>query len=547
MKITKLILVVTALTLAVVSCKKSSQDLTNAIPANAGYVVHINGKSIVEKSNYDIFKNVTVQRGINMAKAMIGNNQDAVNMIDAFTKDVNSIGLDIKGDSYFYTDYASYGFVMGVNDAEKLKNSILNIPGAKEQEMVKVGDDGIYTISTGANAVIVWNKDKFIALGSMGHYFSGGDKDQDLLAVAKKQLTQEDKESINSNPAFANFLKDQKDITVFYSYSPEMIKNMLAMSRVDLPEEILNELNELKGASSIASVSFDKGQITADGKIYYESSDAEKKYKDMAAAMSGSLKGDQLKYISENPIFLTSVNLKGAGIYDLLKKWNLLKDVEPEAAKEGFDLQALMSNVEGDITFALTDILSVTRMRSWGESKSSFPEFTVLVDLKNGKETFDIVKSKLAEADSAREGENEGAPKAIDENTYTADIDGTKGYFGIANNMLYITNSEKIFNGVKSSTPVSAGYDALAKNNMMLMTGNIQSLKAPLLKEIRDNEAKGYADEFVSLFGNYDYTGSVDMGGKGKIEMTDKSQNSLAAICKYLDNVLTGLNDKMGF
>jgi len=551
MKITRLILVVATLTFAFASCEKSSSDkgLANAIPANTGYVIHVNAKSLVEKSNYDIFQNVTVQRGINMAKAMIGSEQVIVDMIDAFTKDVNSLGLNLKNDCYFYTDYNQFGMVLGVNDAEKLKNSILNIPGAKEQELIKTDENGINSISPQENVAIVWNKEKFIVVGNidMYGYKNKDNKDLDVLAMAKKQLTQGEKESINSKPAFANFLKEQKDISVFYAYSPDMVKTMISSTTgQDLPAEITKELEVLEGITSVAYISFDKGEIKGEGKVYYDTPEAEKKYKELSSSICGTLKGEQLKYIPENPMFLVSANIKGAGIYDFVKRLNVLDDAEKGLLEEGINLQSLMSNLDGDISFALTDILSVKKSYSYGKGEtyeydSSFPEMSLLIDLKNGKEALDLLKSKLTEDES----DSDKAPKAIDDNTYTIDMDGTKAYFGLANNTAYLTNSENVYNGLKSSTPISKGYDALAKNNMGLIAGNIQSLKEPVLKQISDDKAKGLTDQFISLFGTYSYTASTEMGGNGTLEMTDKNENSLASIFKYVDKLLTDMNEYM--
>ena len=80
------------------SCNQSS-DLSNAIPADASYVVHINTKSLIEKSQYDIFSNPTVKQGINMYKVML-KDDSKIKFLDDFLKDANSLGLNLKNETY---------------------------------------------------------------------------------------------------------------------------------------------------------------------------------------------------------------------------------------------------------------------------------------------------------------------------------------------------------------------------------------------------------------------------------------------------------------
>ncbi|NDW19153.1 DUF4836 family protein [Dysgonomonas sp. 216] len=540
MRISKLFLVLATAVFAFSSCKKTTQDLADAIPADMGYVVHINTQSMIEKSNYDIFKNVTVQRGINMAKAMIGSEQSVVDMIDAFTKDVNSLGLNLKNEAYFYTDYKTFGVILGVNNADKLKQSLLNIPNMKESEMLKE-EDGIHYISMGNNGVFAWNKEKFLIIASMNmyNYRNSNNESVDMLAMAKKQLTQGKDQSIRSKEAFAKFEGNKKDISVFYAYSPDMFKSMFAMSGITLPEGASAELDKLDGVSQGMYISFEKGEIAASNDMFYNSAEIEAKYKELGASICGELKGEQLKYIAENPIFVMSANLKGAGIYDFLKRIGVIEKIEDEVNDEenGINVQSIVSNIEGDITLGLTNILSIKKERSWGEYDSTFPEFSLMMDMKDGKSLFDLLKMAIGKAESED-------LKQIDENTYSGDIEGTTAYVGLTNNMLYFTNSEATYNAIKSSSTISKGYDALAKGKAVMFAGNIKSLKAPVLKEVSDKEANTLLGEFIDLFDKYEYAGSNE-DANGKLAVTDSSKNSLAVIFQYVDKLLTAMNDKM--
>lgn len=66
----KILFLFLAVSLFFTSCEKSTDSLSNAIPADANYVLHFDNKALIEKSKYDIFKNPTVQQGINVSKAI---------------------------------------------------------------------------------------------------------------------------------------------------------------------------------------------------------------------------------------------------------------------------------------------------------------------------------------------------------------------------------------------------------------------------------------------------------------------------------------------
>ena len=55
------------------------------------------------------------------------------------------------------------------------------------------------------------------------------------------------------------------------------------------------------------------------------------------------------------------------------------------------------------------------------------------------------------------------------------------------------------------------------------------------------------ATDFIDMFDTYDYEMSKDVTGRGKVVMTDKTQNSFATICKFVDDLLVTLNDQFRF
>ncbi|MFR9165789.1 MAG: DUF4836 family protein [Dysgonomonas sp.] len=535
MKFTKLFSAILITALFFASCKDSSKEgLVNAIPADASYVVYLNTQSMSEKSAYDIFQNITVARGINLAKGML-NKKEAIDMLDGFTKNVNSLGLDIKGDCYFYTtDYNTFGFVFGVNDAEKIKTAFTDFSMAKEGDIqVK---DGVYSFSPESDIVMSWDKSKFVIIVSTRFY--GSDGKPDLKALVAKQLAQKKDESIHANPTFEKFLAGKKDISVYYSYSNlTLFENIYGM---DFPEEVKKEIEGLKGISTAMNVSFEKGEIKADNKVYYDTPQTEKKYKDLVAQLSGEIKGDQFKFVSDSSLFVLSANLKGAGIYSYLEKLGLSSYLQDEFKSEVFDVKALFEAVEGDLTFAVSKIAKVKKSFSYGsetvEYDSTEPLISFFADVKDGKKITDIF-STVSEQFAATK---------VDDNTYCIDSETYDVYFGVSNNMFYITNDKTVFNNLQSDN-LKNDYLSKVKGNSAVMTGNFKSLKQMIADEDMGAKYSVLLNNGLDQLDSYFYKANKNVEGEGSLYFTDKSKNSFAVICQYFDQVLTTFNDEFRF
>ncbi|MDR1809952.1 MAG: DUF4836 family protein [Prevotella sp.] len=530
MKKNKLFLAAAIIAVAFASCKKKSSELANAIPVSAAYVACVDIQSIVTKSDYDIFKNETVQRGINLAKGMLGK-KEAVDLLDALSKDVNALGLNIKGDCYIYTDYTTLGVVLGVNDAEKFKQALLDfsLPAdAIEKE------NGIYIVSPDKNAVIVWSNNKFLLAMNISMMYKYAGEKIDMKAAALKQLTQDADESINSVPAFAEFLSAKKDISVYCTLTEsylDFIKS--AMDRYEFPKETMDMLEEWNGAAFGSYVSFEKGEITGEGKVYYPNSDMEKKYKDISASFAGELKGEQLKRIPENAIFAASANVKGSGLYDYLGKVGLFSFINEKDAI-GL-LKTVLDEIDGEITFALTDIATVKKSVDWGngdkyEYDSTEPQFTLLVNCKDGGKAFELLSAKISEEGQSLQ---EVAP-----DVYACG----DAFIAVKGNTLSVTSNQASLDNPAATTSLSA----FSKGKIIALGGDFKPLKEIVSRVILDSGASEITGGLIDLFDTYQLSGKLDVA-EGKIIMTDKSQNSLASFCQWLDKTLTELNGKLNF
>lgn len=557
MKQTKLILIAAILVSALFWSCKDSTELTNAIPSDAIVVIHVDTKSLLMKADYKPLDNKFIKEALEKEKNRGSDRNKAMTeKMEEFLKNPNSSGIDLINDCYLYTGNTSSGVIWGMKDAKKFKETLtksFEVPA----EMIKE-EDGISSIDLSSMAKVGWTKDKILIITASANamYGFGHNNGPDLMELLKKQLKQTEKESINSNKAFAEFVKDKKDISVFYSYNSvanlwgDMASKMTGAYDDQAATGMANIFGKLgdqmKDVNAAGFVSFEKGEIVAENKFYYDTPEAEKRFTELAGKITHELKGDQMKYFAEKPLFLAAMGINGGGIYDYLTDLGLMQFFETMAGSElqemGIDLKSLISNVEGDITLAVTEIKTVMKKGYYGdyEYPSSEPEFTVFADLKDAKPTWDLIKNKVKE-EAAKEKIIDSALVEIDENTYSFKMDeNMKGYAGIKGNTIYITNSEAIYKNISTSTDAKNDFAALAKGNTSFIFGNLSSLRTSLINEFqRDAKAQELAVKGFDLLGDYSFVSDKNMHGKGKIVINDNSGNSLAVICKYIDSVIT--------
>lgn len=521
------------------SCNRSS-ELSNAIPADASYVVHINTKSLIEKSQYDIFSNPTVKQGINMYKVML-KDDSKIKFLDDFLKDANSLGLNLKNETYIFTNYKVYGVVLGVNDAKKIKEAIANLASVKEETIVKDGD--FYLISPESEVCIAWNNSKLILLADIRKtYNDPGKESLDVIQMSKDLLVQSADKSINSNKSYAEFTKDQKDFSAFITMQGldelESLSSYLPYGGYMALNPLKKVLSQFEGVSTGLTASFEKGELVFNSKYYFTTPEVEQKFKDFAAKMSGSIKGDHLKYLTADPVMLFSTNIKGAGIYSYLEELGLLNKLESETenilSKE--QLASLIKGCNGDVTFALTSFKKEHNSPNEAEdvefevSRNTTPECFFMMDIERPADVTDLIKKQMSE----------GGLQCTDlgEGKYSTKIDDKVTlYFGVNKNTFFVTNLQSVYNSLNTGNQTDR-YANLIKAKSAVLYGDLGLIKDAL----GDTPDMAAYKNMLAFLSKYEYTvDNSNFTGKGKLEFADKSQNSLAVICKQIDAAISQL------
>ncbi|NDV66302.1 DUF4836 family protein [Bacteroides sp. 224] len=531
MKQSSLLLILAVLVINFASCKdKKTDQLTSSIPATAINVIHYNTKALIQKAHYNPLDNKMLKKFLDEQKNRGGKDGEMMGHIETLIKKPNSFGIDLIDDSFLYIDKSGTGILWKVNDAKKLRRTLTETFEIPEEMLEE--KDGITIMEPSWGIVVAWTKEKLLFFNQT-RSFSGGSGN--LKEQVIKQLKQGAEESIQANKSFQAFLDNKKDISIFYSYENAM--NLWDVMALQMPviQDFYSSIKELAdGINYGFFVSFEKGEVATDCKIYYKSDEDKEKYMKLMDQYSQDLKVNQLRYFKETPLFVLSTGLKGSGLFQYYKESGLFNLIDEETKEKlsqaGVDLEAIISNIEGDVTFAIHKMIPQGK-NAYGRFDKMMPEATLLVDLKDGKQLWNTFTEIVEKAGDDLNIQNTGS------DAYLMTVEDMVFYLGLSDNTLYITNREAMLNDM-SNTQMNE-FASLAKGKKVFMYGSLDPIKPMLLKEAKDPIAKQLAEKWLNLLGDYSFAAKNVSDGEGKLIITDKSDNSLAVFCKLIDESIT--------
>jgi len=508
------------------SCKKdiTTKELTNALPKTSAFVIQLDVKSLLNKSEFKPAENAIIAEALENAKA--NDSQAAmIKTVESLIKDPNSSGVSVLDDAFLYIDGKVYGALLKVNDKNKLKETL--VKGFDVPESLLLEQDGIVSIDVEETTNVSWSENALLLLGKQSRY-----DDANLKELAVKQLKQGAKESINENKTFGEFLSNKKDISVFYSYENfyPFIKEHGGAGFSGNPIMALYDemFKKFSGISVGGFVSFEKGEILVEQKYLYRDAEAKKMLENIYDKMYNDINGAHLGYIAENPLMAFSTGIKGAGVYDYIAELGLLNDYEGIAnqglSSMGTNLKELISNLEGDFSFA---IHSMPEQQGY----VNIPNFSAFIDTKDIDKMWPLIKTSLG-----------GMAQELKTDNYLFDMGGVKMYFGAKDKTLFFTTVEDVYKNIDGSKSVG-NLKAKAKGETVFLSGNLAPLTPFLLKEMSYATAieKDFMSKGLALIG--DITFVVDKkGGKGVVKITKNDKNSLAVITQYVTDLTSSLN-----
>ncbi|MBP1617961.1 MAG: hypothetical protein H6Q14_1788 [Bacteroidetes bacterium] len=541
-----------------VSCRKSSDNLAESIPAGAESVTHINMESLIKKSNYNIFENATVKRGINMAKAML-KSESAVKLIEDFEKNSSAFGVTLNKDAYFFTKGSYFGLLLPVNDAKKIKESLTKFN--VDASSIKL-EKGVYSFPQTATFNVVWNDEKLLVLVQQT---SLGQDTTQLSAI--KLLTLDQKESILSDKNFEKFSKEQQDISVYYSSSlyadlSSKFENLnkspytigVDKTSQEVAEAFKKIAEEFKGISFGSFISFENGKIKTHTQYYFETPEVETKAKKMAEQTTGEISEKYLQCISQAPILSFVANLKGTGYYNLLTQLGLSKTIATLTKENGIDLKSLIESVNGNVVFSLNELTLIPKDKNLSEmdamltlqDNTAKPKFklSLLAELAPNNKIGTFIDSLLAK-------QSADIIKKTGKAQYSVKKDDLEGFFGVKNNTFYFTTEAATVANLGNTNPKNTYADKV-KGKSCYLYGDFRPLRKFALDYFTQEggpQAAQYKDlvtDGLSLIETVEGYVKPDLTNEATVNFTNKKDNSLASIFKYLDTVLTKLGAQQG-
>lgn len=523
------------------ACGKTVNEQTNAIPKDALYVVQVDAGSLIKKADWNVFENAKISKQIEFFKVAL--DEKSTKLFDSFLKDANAFGVDLKGNAFMYVSTSSAGVVLKVNDAKKLKDVLLAFNIADAKSLIE--KDGAFVYKIDRRMAVAWNKNTLLFMTTEMNRNLGGassitgldGEEVDIQDQALLQLNQKADASINSLKTFADFLGESKDISIYMNMGSDSYSKILNHSM--LSKAMTDGMKTFEGVAYGSYLSFDKGEISMYANCYFEDKDAKKRYNDLMDSMVDKTKGEQVKFLDGNPLFGVTGSWKGDGMKTYLEKMGFWKMFEDAMGSDLQIAEKIISNLNGDVSFAISNVVSVEReYEGFGGEMRKYtteaPEMVLMADCKDGKALMEIITG-LIPAEVLNE-QGSGFEKVTD-NVYKMDIQGISAYCGVKDNMFFCTNIQAVYDNIQNGTKKDNIVSDLAKDKYMTMAGDLQLLKG-VLSSINSNFSNQYVNQFIDMFDSYYAVNEGKTEGEGKVKMRNQDKNSLAQLCLFIDNLI---------
>jgi hypothetical protein len=512
-----LILAVTAI-IFFSSCGSKTNKEGRLIPANAAFVLHLNGQTINSKLPWEEIKQSA------MFKEVYADSTTPA-IVKSVLDNPENTGIDVKNDLLIYMVKDSSGGYVAVEgtvkDTAKFKqfNNSVNNTAATESEK-----DGIHFLAS-EKMIASWKNEKFVLvmdapeMNRMNKPMMNFDSTttsipevkKDLNAVATQIFSLKEENSLGKEEKFTDLMKTTGDVHFWFNVEA------LGLSSSDMPGmaalSMINFKKIYEGSRVTATINFENGKINADFTSYAG--------KEMTAIMkkySGDkINSDMVKRVpSNNVAALFALNFKPEGIREYLKMLGLDGFANMGTAFLGFNLDDFIKANKGDILLSVTDIT---------KDSSGRPDASVLFSASIGdKQSF----GKLIEA-----GKKLGKEKFNGENGPSIFYNMNENYFAIGNKKQDI---DKYITTAGNSN--LAFFDKLAGSSSGAYINFQYILKAFADEAKRDSSAFLVHDASLKMWDNLIFTGTgfTNDGSTSHLEinLVDKATNSLKQLHNYL-------------
>lgn len=511
------------LLVSAVACNKAGKTGL-LVPKDAAFVAHINMKSLSSKLSWEEIKQTSWYNKIK--------EEAKDTLAQRILNDPAASGIDIENDFVVFVKKQGVGgytsFQGGIKDVAAFE-AFIKSASHGEAEVRKSGDLSYASIKD--NAVLTWNKSKFIFVGdtpmsgmnSMTRGNSGAAHrftTDSLLVFAKQIYVLEGSQLLDGDPKFADLIKSEGD--AHFWVNSESLTNGLTGGAMSMLR--VNSLT--KGNIATASLNFGNGQITIKGRQYY----GEELTRVLDKFPPKNVSNDIVKRLpSGDVIAAMAFNYPSEGWVEIVKLVGADGIANMFLGEKGITLDDISKALKGEMAFALTDVHSKPETLEYdnGDGKKgsyttnkSEPSFVFGLGIKD-KPSFDklfgVVNGELMK---------EGPPKGIV-------IKNEKDW-------LVISSSEENAGSFLAGNNKPAYADKLSGHAFGGYL-NIQKLIATIKAETsRDSSAVAALDLSARTWqdgvawGDYK-NGTADFNIE--VNFVDKTTNSLKQLNRYADQM----------
>ena len=360
-------------------------------------------------------------------------------------------------------------------------------------------------------ALCAFNKGTFLLMGS-----NKGDA-LSLKGSLLSLMRQDAENSYVKTTDFGKLASSKGEIVTVMNMS--FIPNDIMQMRMGMPAYL-----KLEDIKYLVSATFEKGKIVVKMETLIENKDLIAMY-EKQSAVSALIKGAYLEYFPANMLVWAGGNIDGKGIYDLLCENPTIKQALDNPMLP-IDIEGIFSSIHGDVAV--------------GYSSLSNNDLLIYADVTNKDflQSFEDLRPLLAMTGGQMQLNSTGKDQ-YEFRMYRQSI-----WFGVKDNLLYISNNERLADeagrryGVSLQNTPWAGE--VVKNRFFMAFNAAQ-----LVKDVQENPRLtrmlgSDAAVFNAILGSCDY---VDVmapdwrSGRINIVMKDKEVNVLQLIVHGLENL----------
>lgn len=339
-------------------------------------------------------------------------------------------------------------------------------------------------------------------------YFATGDLAA-AQADAEALFAQKRSESLMGNAEIAASLSTSNDVGLVVSYA-----GLTSLMNSNPMLSSMPMIEALKSLTVVGSMNFEKGEVVSDFEVVYPDAESRRKIEEFYGYVQ-PMSGDLVRYVSDAPTAVMGFGFDGAKLLDVVASMpgGAMVTSNPQVSQ-------VMKAFAGDM---LVEFQGMT-------PDGRYPIGTLLSHL-NDPSALDVVVANLAGMPVQKTGEG----------AYTLNLGDVTVWFGVKDNVLYVTNSTASKWAVDGSPvelnkTVAELFDGQTAG-FYLRFGAVNDL---LLRFGGSDPEVEAARSLLSIFDVLETCSTME-NGRMVVRMTDRDQNAFKSICDAVGTLIASL------